>query len=338
MASISVASVEAAALESRPRADAVVGSCTLGLGVSTMRSSSLALGLALGLTLALASACAKTPAGVGEATSASTSGSSGAVASDTGAGTTTSAGSAEGTGNDSTPNDTSGDDDDTGVSFVLRPDAASASECDPKAQDCPEGEKCVAWANDGGSSWNANKCVPVSGAGVDGDPCMIEGSGVSGIDDCAKGYMCWDTDPRTNIGGCVAFCDVNDLCPAETTCAIQNDGVLPICIPSCDPLLQDCARGQGCYAKDGDNGELICIPDASGAGGLDGDPCEYDNACDPGLVCIGGSAGCVATWCCTPWCDLSAANTCPGVGEECIAHFADPPPGTEDVGICVVPN
>lgn len=150
--------------------------------------------------------------------------------------------------------------------------------------------------------------------------------------------MCWDIDGETNLGVCVAFCDPNDVCPPDTVCAIQNDGVLPICIAACDPLLQDCPEGQGCYAKDGANGQLICIPDASGDGGLDGDPCEFDNVCDPGLVCIGGSAGCVATWCCTPWCDVEAPNTCPGTGEECVQHFDDPPPGTEAVGICVVPS
>ncbi|HWB74731.1 MAG TPA: ribulose phosphate epimerase [Nannocystaceae bacterium] len=250
-----------------------------------------------------------------------------------GGGMTTMPGTSVGT---TAPAETTTDDDPT-VGFVLRPDTHTESECDPRAQDCPRGEKCTAWANDGGSSWNANKCVPVTGDGVDGDPCNVEGTGVSGIDDCAVGFMCWDVDPETSMGVCVAFCDPQGTCPTGTICAVQNDGVLPICITSCDPLIQDCPEGQGCNAKDGDNGELICIPDASGSGGLDGDPCEFDNVCDPGLVCIGGSAGCNSTWCCTPWCDLSMPNTCPGAGEECIAHFDDPPPGTEDVGICVVP-
>ena len=51
-------------------------------------------------------------------------------------------------------------------------------DCDIWAQDCPEGEKCSAWANDGGGAWNATRCVP-----VDDDPdqvgeaCNVEGSG-----------------------------------------------------------------------------------------------------------------------------------------------------------------
>src|SRR5690606_9934066 len=33
--------------------------------------------------------------------------------------------------------------------------------CDNWAQDCPDGEKCAAWADDGTNSWNNLKCVPV---------------------------------------------------------------------------------------------------------------------------------------------------------------------------------
>jgi hypothetical protein len=288
-------------------------------------------------SLLLLAACAKESDGGGETTSTSVGGTL-----DEGGSEATSFGSTmPGDGTGTSAADTGGTaagSDDEGPTFVLRPDTPPMSECDPKLQDCPEGEKCTAWANDGGSSWNANKCVEVTGTGVDGDPCTVEGSGVSGIDDCAKGYMCWDVDPQTAMGVCVAFCDPNDVCPPGTICAIQNDGVLPLCSVSCDPIVQDCPEGQGCYAKDGDNGELICIPDASGTAGLDGDPCEFDNVCDPGLVCIGGSAGCMTMWCCTPWCDLTEPNTCPGAGEECVAHFDDPPPGTENVGICVVPQ
>src|SRR5690606_7229360 len=51
--------------------------------------------------------------------------------------------------------------DETGVVFLNRPDTGSTAECDVFAQDCPPGEKCTFWADDGGSSWNALKCVPV---------------------------------------------------------------------------------------------------------------------------------------------------------------------------------
>ena len=202
-----------------------------------------------------------------------------------------------------------------------------------------DGEKCVAWANDGGNSWNANKCVEETGSGVAGDSCTAEGSGVSGIDDCAKGYMCYGLD-ENNMGSCVAFCDVNDNCPAGSICSNLNDGVLPICVTGCDPLLQDCPDGQGCYAVEEDDTLISCRTDASGAGGFDGDPCEYDNVCDPGLICAANSAGCLTPRCCTPWCDINEPNTCPGAaeGEECVPHSQNALPGLEHAGECVIPQ
>jgi hypothetical protein len=262
-------------------------------------------------------------------TDPSTTDPSGGTSAGSTTGVTTTGVSTSGPGSDSDPSGGT-------MSFVQDPDTPDGNECDPKLQDCPDGEKCAAWANDGGSSWNANKCVPVSGNGQHGDECMTEGGGLSGLDSCGVGAMCYGTD-ENGVGVCVSFCDANDMCPVGSQCTISNDGVLPICKIGCDPLLQDCPDGMGCYAVDGAEGDTVCMTDSSGAGGLDGEPCEYDNVCDPGLVCIGGSAGCNTTWCCTPWCDMSQANTCPGAGEECIAHYQAPPPGAEDLGICVVP-
>ena len=72
--------------------------------------------------------------------------------------------------------------------------------------DCPEGEKCTAYATMG-SSWDANKCVPVMGDKQFLEPCMAFGDnpGVSGLDDCAKGSMCWDVG-QDATGYCVEFC------------------------------------------------------------------------------------------------------------------------------------
>ncbi len=55
-------------------------------------------------------------------------------------------------------------------------DATGVTPCDVFKQDCPEGEKCSAYADDGGTSWNASKCVPVNGDGQPGEPCTVEGS------------------------------------------------------------------------------------------------------------------------------------------------------------------
>ncbi|HWB78768.1 MAG TPA: hypothetical protein VG755_27590, partial [Nannocystaceae bacterium] len=222
------------------------------------------------------------------------------------------------------------DDDDDGVGFVLQPDGGGpANECDPKTQDCEDGQKCTAWSNDGGTFWNANKCVDVTGSGVAGDPCLVEGSGVSGIDDCDKGYICMNTDEE-GMGTCVEFCAGQDEdCDPGNICAVYNDGVLPICLVGCDPLLQDCPEGQACI--DTPNARFICFTDASGEIGQDGDACppaDGENSCDPGQWCGPNSAGCTDVNCCTPYCDLGApACTAP---DECVSFFGDPesaPPG-----------
>jgi hypothetical protein len=245
---------------------------------------------------------------------------------------------APGTGAVDGPGD-DGVDESGGAGFVLTPDGGGANECDPKEQDCMRGEKCTAWANDGGTFWNANRCVELVGEGQPGDPCMVEGSGVSGVDDCALGSICLNTD-ENGVGICTAFCDGNDeSCPPSQTCAIYNDGVLPICLVSCDPLLQNCMGGQSCI--DTPNQTFICFNDASGETGADGDACppeHGENSCDPGMWCGAGSFGCEDVNCCTPFCDIEG-NDCTAP-DECVSFFGDPasaPPGYETVGVCVLP-
>jgi hypothetical protein len=220
-------------------------------------------------------------------------------------------------------------------------------ECDILTQDCLDGEKCMPWANDGGNSWNATRCSPISDNPAQvGDPCAVEGSGVSGVDDCDLGSMCWDVDPETNTGTCVAMCTGDPAAPLcddpNTTCVNVNDGAIVLCLPACDPLLQDCPEGQACY---GVNEAFTCVPDASGETGVYGDPCEYLNVCDPGLFCANaeGVPGCSASvGCCSEFCDLESADgdaQCSGVaeGQACVAWTDDPSPGLEAVGACVIP-
>lgn len=243
-------------------------------------------------------------------------------------------------------------DTDTGCSFLggcgETDDTPDVFGCDLWGQDCPEGEKCTPWANDGGPSWNASRCSPVdANPGQPGDACMVEGSGVSGVDSCGVGSMCWNVDEE-NVGACVSLCQGSPdatLCdnPADV-CIVANDGALPLCLPQCDPLL-GCADGEGCYpGADG----FVCVPDASGPdlGGY-GDACEYANACDPGLFCGASTIvpGCDGTGCCTDYCDLSDAEPsagCGGVagGQECVSAFDEgqAQPGLEDVGVCAIPD
>ncbi|MCX4242304.1 ribulose phosphate epimerase [Paraliomyxa miuraensis] len=241
-----------------------------------------------------------------------------------------------------------GDSGGTGSVFILPPDGGGAmNECNIWTQDCPPGEKCMPWANDGGGSWNATRCSPIDdNPGQPGDTCTVEGSGVSGVDDCDVSAMCWDVDPETNTGTCVGFCEGSEdapFCPnPDEGCSITNDGVLILCIPKCDPLLQDCPDGQACYPEE--NG-FFCSPDASGEMGAIGDACEYINVCDPGGWCAAAETvpDCVGSGgCCAAFCDITLPDpsaSCPA-GTECVAWY-DPgtaPPGYEDVGVCILPQ
>jgi hypothetical protein len=247
----------------------------------------------------------------------------------------------------------SGGDSSGGMAFLLEPDGGGVSfECDIFAQDCPAGEKCMPWANDGSGAWNATRCSPVAdNPGQPGDECTVEGSGTSGIDDCDIGVMCWDVDPKTNMGTCVAMCtgdESNPICEdPDTSCAIANDGAIVLCLPACDPIVQDCAEGQACYPI---NDAWACAPDASGEMGVYGDPCEFINVCDPGLICLGAGAvpageACEGSeGCCTEVCDLMdpmGDMQCTGQpgGQTCQPWYEEgnAPPGYEDVGACALP-
>jgi len=233
--------------------------------------------------------------------------------------------------------------DSTTDPFIVDPDSAVENECTTWEENCPDGQKCMPFANDGGNSWNAQKCVDVTGEGGHGDPCTVEGSGVSGNDDCELHAMCWDVDPETNEGTCVAFCDGNaesNSCePEDTVCIPFNDGELNICVPPCNPLLQNCDDGKACYPV---FDEYTCVPIAvPPEEGLEGGPCEFVNACQPGLMCINSAIypnGCGgAGSCCSGFCDLSDPD-CVTPGTECIPINENPSPEQVDYGVCAVPE
>ena len=210
--------------------------------------------------------------------------------------------------------------------------------CDLFEQDCPEGEKCMPWANDGGPVWNATRCSPVldDPAGI-GEPCLVEGSFVSGLDDCGLQSMCFGVDPDTNIGQCVPLCTGDwsePLCDPGQVCTPVGDLPIPLCAESCNPLAFDCTDGNLCTPA-GDT--FGCLPPSSSAG--QGDPCEVVTACDPGHACIDDSLlpECEGSSCCSSLCDLSAP-TCPD-GLTCVEWYRDgeAPEGFEDLGACIVP-
>ena len=226
--------------------------------------------------------------------------------------------------------------------FIVRPDSG-LPECDIWMQDCPMGEKCMPWANDGGGSWNGTTCTEiVNSPDQVGDPCSAIGSGTSGMDTCDRRQMCWNVDPDTNMGTCVGFCMGSEMMPncpdPDTACSISNGGVLALCLALCNPLdPDDCADGEGCYPS---GPFFFCSPDASGDTGASGDTCEFLNDCNPGHMCVGAEEvpGCPTANCCTAFCEIGNDFPCLD-GQTCIPWY-DPPsdapdPCLEDVGVCL---
>jgi len=227
----------------------------------------------------------------------------------------------------------------TSSNFV--PDMADTGDtaCDPFMQDCPAGEKCVPYASSGGT-WDANKCVQVTGDAQPGDSCIWDGPS-AGTDNCGEDSICWDAMDVDGVavGVCTPFCDGsadNPICDPQTSCLIANEGAITLCITTCDPLLQDCAEGLGCYWA---NSDFNCVFTTDGSG--EGQPCGYINDCAPGNLCAAADAlpECAGSSCCAAYCDLASPD-CLTAGTECVTFFEEglAPPGYEDVGICVLPG
>ena len=88
-----------------------------------------------------------------------------------------------------------------------------------------------------------------------------------GGDDCDVGVMCWFLDEELT-GECVALCEgtpENPQCPPYTHCPIVAEGVLNLCLPMCDPLLQDCMENETCPGLMCANPDFYPNPDCEGS-------------------------------------------------------------------------
>jgi len=204
--------------------------------------------------------------------------------------------------------------------------------CDPFTQDCPEGEGCY-----------------FDGTGF---VCAIDASGNQGglggvcefINACDPGLSCTE-HAITGCEGdrcCTSFCDrsaadPNAGCDEASVCtALVGDVGVCIGPVACDPLTPQCEEGEGCYYYDFVE-TYVCVLDASGEGGQAGTPCEFLNACDPGLMCATDVLGCAGDHCCTSYCNLDDGGTACGEGETCqpVVSDIEHPDGFGPVGVCV---
>jgi hypothetical protein len=243
------------------------------------------------------------------------------------------------TSEESTSDDTTSSDGVDSLSFLDTFDNGPWADCDPFAQDCPEGEKCVPQASSG-DVWDTNTCVSIMGDQAPGEPCTYDGP-FAATDDCDASSWCWEVDENGN-GICHPFCQGTadePECPPASACFITNSGVINICITTCDPVLQDCSDGEGCYWTGVD---FNCIF-TTGGGAPDGEPCGYINDCTPGSMCIDAEAlpTCGGSSCCTNFCDLELGDgQCAAVpGTVCASFFeqGEAPPEYAHVGVCILP-
>lgn len=242
------------------------------------------------------------------------------------------------------PSSTStGDGDPTTLVFVPEDDTYDGvgGWCDPWFQDCPDAEKCVPYASTG-DTWDANLCGIVQGEQGLGQTCVYDGPTI-GTDDCDATTLCWNALAVGDelIGTCFEFCtgssDRPSCTDALTSCRSGNNDSIALCLPTCDPLLQDCDAGLGCYWSERGN-DFHCIR-ASGPGIPTSEPCGFNNDCAPGRFCADADAidGCIGSACCVDYCELGLEPSICGMGTTCIPFFPEgaAPVGHADLGLCV---
>ncbi|KIG13856.1 hypothetical protein DB30_07511 [Enhygromyxa salina] len=219
---------------------------------------------------------------------------------------------------------------------------ASPGACDPLKQDCSNGEKCVPYASSG-STWDAFKCVPTLGNQATGEACTYAGP-IEATDDCDDQSYCWnvmDVDGE-GVGTCHAFCTGTwdaPMCPPMSACIITSGGVPALCLPTCDPVAQDCEEGQACYWNSNGFRCMFTNEDIP-----PGEACSYINDCAAGSHCTTAelTPNCEGGNCCMPFCSLMLGDQqCADVpGTTCVSFFEEDmaPPGLAHVGVCISPG
>ena len=204
-------------------------------------------------------------------------------------------------------------------------------------QDCAEGEQCNPTNMcAGGEGWTTTRCFPLDrDPAAIGEPCAVDESPYSGIESCGLDGFCWNVDPETLEGVCVALCTGSPETPIcadpNTRCMVANDGDLPLCLPACNPVIQDCPEGESCHPI-AFGGDFVCMP--AGA------PIETDQhptMCEPGTTDVPSELLCDPDdeVCCAAFCNIEAPQC--DAGLDCVEWY-EPGVGLLLVGICILPR
>ena len=233
------------------------------------------------------------------------------------------------------------------LTFVPGVDIAAygSPPCSPLEQwGCPEGEKCVPFP--GGHEqdhpqypYGEDKCVPIIGEGMSGDPCVLS-SYLEGQDDCDEDNLCYQIQAVEGAleGVCTPYCSGtpdDPLCAEGSTCYLDYDGSLAVCLADCSPFEPMCPEGQNC----GWNGWSAFGCAVGPAEPTLGQLCDrHIDSCAAREICVGAEQlpSCAGDNCCTELCELEGAPCSePMLSCEPLFEPEFAPAGLETVGLCV---
>lgn len=175
-------------------------------------------------------------------------------------------------------------------------------ECDPVAQDCPNGKECeVAPSDGGGSAYSAQCTDPKTGSVPKGGVCSNSSDCVPGADciqqrcapHCCEGsdLACGTSVPEGFLGTCSINVQYPNTTPNGRVCTYGA---------TCKPYkVQPCPMGYACLVEDM-AGAAKCNGIFMPPGKTVGTPCMYKNDCADGMMCVGGGpdGGSVCMWVC----------------------------------------
>ncbi len=218
---------------------------------------------------------------------------------------------------------------------------AGEFQCDPYAQDCPEGLHCTPMDLDGDAIDDATVCGALSGTPVESyGTCTFDAAACT--DDCALGSRCQPNPEQPGTGLCVPMCDFDDevlACADGQQCQTCAECSVGTCLQGCDPIDPQCPESMPRCLLVGEG--FVCVPAPAGRSGV-GDTCDFAAQCDGSLCAPAAAVGdCAGASCCTEYCDLLDGDpACTNPAHVCLSVFAPAPApaGQEHVGYCALPS